>query len=90
MIQGLEHLSYANTLKELGLFSMENKRLGRPQYSLPILKGDYEQDRNQLFTWVGSDRTRRKGFQLKEGRSRLDVKGKSVTESVVMHWHRIP
>ena len=75
MIQGLEHLSYANTLKELGLFSMENKRLGRPQYSLPILKGDYEQDRNQLFTWVGSNRMRRNGFKLKEGRFKLGVRG---------------
>ena len=38
MIQGMEHLSYEDRLRELGLFSME-KALGRPEGGFQCLKG---------------------------------------------------
>jgi len=50
-------------LRELGLFSVEKRRL---QGDLPVafqyLKGEYKQEGVQLFTWVDSDMTRAIGL----------------------------
>lgn len=45
---------------------------GRQHYSFQSLKGAYKQEVNQLFTQVGSDRTKGNGLKLKERRCRLD------------------
>ena len=81
MIQGLEPLSYEDRLKELGLFSLEKRRLwGDLIEAFQYLEEVYKREGNQLLTRIDSDRTRGNDFKLKEGRFRLDVRGKIFSE----------
>jgi len=80
MIRGLKHLSYDERLRELGLFSLEKRRLwGDLTLAFQYLKGEYKQEGEWLFTWVDSDKTKGNGFKLRWGRSRLDIRRKFFT-----------
>ncbi|KAK4827161.1 LOW QUALITY PROTEIN: hypothetical protein QYF61_015115, partial [Mycteria americana] len=68
MVRGLKLLSYEERLRELGLFSLERRRL------FQYIKAAYKKDGERLFTRACSDVTRGNGFKLKEGKFRLDIR----------------
>ncbi|KAK4824807.1 hypothetical protein QYF61_019475 [Mycteria americana] len=68
MIRGLELLSYEEKLRELGLFSLQKRRLwGNFIVAFQYLKGAYKKDGDRLFRRACCDRTKGNGFKLKEG-----------------------
>ncbi|KAK4826801.1 hypothetical protein QYF61_011609 [Mycteria americana] len=90
MVRGLEPLCYGERLRELGLFSLEKRRLwGDLLVAFQYLKGADKKDGERLFTKACSNRTRGKSFKLTEGRVRMDIRKTFFTMRVVRHWTRL-
>nr|XP_030719988.1 nephronectin isoform X3 [Globicephala melas] len=65
MIKGLEKKIYDEKLKELGLFSMEKRRLrGKQLLVFKYMKGWYREDGDQLFSICTENRTRGNRLRL--------------------------
>ena len=91
MLRGLQHLPYKDRLREMGLFSVEKRRLrGDLIAAFQDLQGASKQEGRQLFERGDKSRTGGNGLKLKESRLRLDVRGKFFPQRVGRCWNSCP
>jgi len=91
MMRGLEHLSYEESLRELGLFSLEKRRLrGDLVNAYKYLKGGCQEDGTRLFSVVPSASRGGNGHKLKHRKLHMNMRKNFFPVRVTEHWNRLP
>uniref|UniRef100_A0A7M4FNJ8 Solute carrier organic anion transporter family member 5A1 n=1 Tax=Crocodylus porosus TaxID=8502 RepID=A0A7M4FNJ8_CROPO len=88
-IKNGERHEFEESLRELGLFSIEKKRPRDLIAAFSYLKGGLKEDGARLFSVVADARTRSNGLKLQQGKFRLDSRMNFLTRRVVKHWNRL-
>ena len=91
MIREVEHLSCEERLRDLGLFSLENRRLRVGLISAyKYLKSGCQKDGTRLFSVVPKDRTRQWAQAGTQEVPPQYEKKNSFPVRVPEQWHRLP
>ena len=91
MTEGLEHLSHEERLSNLGLLSLEKRRLKEDLISVyKCVRCRRQRDEARLFSAACGNRTRENGCKLKHWKFFTSMRKNFFTVGVMEHGYRLP
>ena len=89
MTRGLETKPYEERLTELGMFSLEKRRLRGEMIALfKYLKDCHTEEGQDIFSIIPVCRACNNGLKLKEARFQLNIRKNILTVRAVQQWNR--
>ncbi|XP_077772840.1 uncharacterized protein LOC114582471 [Podarcis muralis] len=91
MVKGLETMPYEEQLRELGMFSLEKRRLRGDMIAMfKYIKGCHIEEGERLFSAAPEKRTWSNGSKLQERRFHLNMRKNFLTVRAVRQWNLLP